>query len=70
MNSGINKRIEVLENRYRADPLIVLCEIENEIREMTARECYEKGAEFIKVLRGGNIEEIDYIIKSLHKEEY
>lgn len=58
----IMKRLEALERKIRPQHLTILAVLNGEQLEMTVQECIDKGAGFIKVLDGCNMDDVDLIL--------
>lgn len=59
------KELEKKIERLRPASLIVLARLpDGSEREMSAQECVEAGAEFVRVIRGGNVEDLDLILSA------
>ena len=72
MREAIIKRLEAIEGRNRHDPMIVLAKdvSTGELAEMPVSECVKRGAEFVKVIRAGSLEELDMILDMAWKEAW
>ena len=64
------KRLEALENKYVPRPLFVIALHDGEEIEMTARECIDSGAVFVKVARGNNMNDLDELLAAMKAAAY
>ena len=70
MKAGIIKRLEEVEAKYKQDPLIVLARLDSgEEVKMPMRELLEReDAQFIKVIAGSSLEDLDLFLKAMREE--
>lgn len=64
------KRLEALENRYVPRPLYVIAELNGKETEMTARDCIDRGAVFVKVAHGNNLKDLDRLLAVMKAAAY
>lgn len=61
-------RLELLEARRRADPLLVLCEDSNgDTAKMTVAEMFDTGREFVRVASGSSLKDLDNLLSAYHE---
>ena len=69
MPKSIYSRLEALEALAVQKPLMVLCRLPSgELKELTAAECVDRKAEFMKVTRGNRLEDLDLLLKAVFDE--
>ena len=70
MKGTILKRLEDLERLYKQDPLIVLARTDSgEEIKITMRECLEReDTQFMKVIAGSSLQDLDLLLKATHEE--
>ncbi len=59
---NVMKRLQALEEKLKPKELIVIAILDGQKVEITARECIDKKAEFVKVKYGNNLEELDELL--------
>lgn len=60
-------RLELLEARRRADPLLVLCEDSNgDTAKMTVAEMFDTGRGFVRVVGGSSLKDLDRLLMAFH----
>lgn len=61
-------RLELLEARRRADPLLVLCEDSNgDTAKMTVAEMFDTGRGFVRVVGGSSLSDLDNLLSAYHE---
>lgn len=66
---SIKARLEALEALSVHKPLMVLCRLPSgALKELTAAECVDRKAEFMKVTRGNRLEDLDLLLKAVFDE--
>ena len=61
-------RLELLEARRRADPLLVLCEDSNgDTAKMTVSEMLNAGRGFVRVVGGSSLSDLDNLLSAYHE---
>ena len=70
MKGTILKRLEDLERLYKQDPLMVLARTDSgEEIKITMRECLEReDTQFMKVIAGSSLQDLDLLLKATHEE--
>ena len=65
---SILTRIELLEASRRSDPLLVLCEDSNgDTAKMTVSEMLNAGREFVRVVGGSSLKDLDTLLRAFHE---
>ena len=70
MNPGFLKRLEDLEKKNFKEPLLIIARRPDSGEEfnITMREFLERpGLEFVKVIKGGNLEDLDAFLAELDR---
>ena len=70
MDGNILKRLEVLEGLVCKDPIKVLCELNGEEVTLTVREALAKEADFIKVVGGVDLKDLDLLLEDLRNRAF
>ena len=72
MRDAILKRLEAVESRCRKEHMIILAKDQTtgEEAEMTVSECLERGAEFVRVIRAGDLAELDALLSAVMEEAW
>ena len=66
---SIQARLEALEALAVQKPLFVLCRLPSgELKELTAADCVDRKAEFIRVTRGNRLEDLDKLLRAVYEE--
>lgn len=65
---GVLKRLEELETYYRREPMLVVARTDaGDTLTVTARECLERGLEFIRVAAGNSLKDLDSLLQAMYR---
>lgn len=59
---NIMKRLQALEDRLKPKELSVIAIVDGKEKVMTARECIDRKADFVRVKDGNDLEELDELL--------
>lgn len=65
---GILKRLEELEAYYKREPLLVVARTATgDTLTVTARECLERGLEFVRIAAGNSLKDLDSLLQAMYR---
>lgn len=72
MKEALLKRLEAVEARCRHDPMLILAKDQETGKEaeMTVSECLRRKCVFIRVIRAGDLAELDMLLQSAWEEAW
>ena len=59
---NLMKRLQALEDKLKPKELIVIAIVDGQEIAITARECIDRKADFVRVKDGNNLEELDELL--------
>lgn len=59
---NVMKRLQALEDKLKPKELIVIAIVDGQEVAITARECIDRKADFVRVKDGNNLEELDELL--------
>ena len=59
---NLMKRLQALEDKLKPKELIVIAIVDGQEVAITARECIDRKADFVRVKGGNNLEELDELL--------
>lgn len=70
MGREIFQRLDALEKVYTKNPIMVLCKTESGEMIMSVAECVRCDADFLRVVSGGDISDLDILLPSMRKKAW